>query len=94
MPPGQFEPLYKTTLNVQDGELPILSLSVYGAVAMAHNEVSEQRHASSFDEGQFSVFRYTSAAGREVLAQIRAGAVIRSAKLLEGQDRLELPNES
>ncbi|XWS27964.1 hypothetical protein CRYUN_Cryun25bG0025400 [Craigia yunnanensis] len=41
MPSGQFEPLYKTTLNVQDGELPVLPLSVYGAVAMAHNEVSE-----------------------------------------------------
>ncbi|XVF18947.1 hypothetical protein REPUB_Repub11eG0067700 [Reevesia pubescens] len=110
MPPGQFEPLYKTTLNVQDGELGVLPLSVYGAVAMAHNEVSEQysspyqfffylydkRNACSisFDEGQFSVFGYTSAAGREVLAQIRAGAVIRSAKLVEGQDRLVLPNES
>ncbi|XVF78125.1 hypothetical protein PTKIN_Ptkin14bG0104200 [Pterospermum kingtungense] len=42
MPSGQFEPLYKTTLNVQDGELPVLPLSVYGAVAMAHSEVSEE----------------------------------------------------
>ncbi|KAF5461014.1 hypothetical protein F2P56_020843 [Juglans regia] len=40
-PSGQFEPLYRTTLNVQDGELPVLPLSVYGAVAMAHSEVSE-----------------------------------------------------
>ncbi|MED6126255.1 cytochrome P450 monooxygenase 37, variant 2 [Stylosanthes scabra] len=42
MPAGQFEPLYKTTLSVQDGELPVLPLSVYGAVAMAHNEVSDE----------------------------------------------------
>ncbi|KAM6553552.1 hypothetical protein CsatB_014314 [Cannabis sativa] len=41
-PSGQFEPLYKTTLSVQDGELPVLPLSVYGAVAMAHSEVSEE----------------------------------------------------
>ncbi|XP_057460365.1 peptidyl-prolyl cis-trans isomerase CYP37, chloroplastic isoform X1 [Actinidia eriantha] len=42
MPSGQFEPLYKTTLSVQDGELPVLPLSVYGAIAMAHSEVSEE----------------------------------------------------
>lgn len=84
-PAGQFEPLYRTKLDVQvslcfittppivvnkriyllyllflavdsrilfflcicfpswkDGELPTLPLSVYGAVAMAHSEVSEE----------------------------------------------------
>ncbi|XP_048327273.1 peptidyl-prolyl cis-trans isomerase CYP37, chloroplastic isoform X2 [Ziziphus jujuba] len=41
-PSGQFEPLYRTTLSVQDGELPVLPLSVYGAVAMAHSETSEE----------------------------------------------------
>ncbi|XP_021894692.1 peptidyl-prolyl cis-trans isomerase CYP37, chloroplastic isoform X2 [Carica papaya] len=108
---GQFEPLYKTTLSVQDGELPVLPLSVYGAVAMAHNVESEEysspyqfffylydkRNAGlgglSFDEGQFSVFGYTTA-GREILAQMKTGDVIRSAKLVEGRDRLVLPNES
>ncbi|GMY31693.1 peptidyl-prolyl cis-trans isomerase CYP37, chloroplastic isoform X1 [Fagus crenata] len=111
MPSGQFEPLYKTTLSVQDGELPVLPLSVYGAVAMAHSEVSEEysspyqfffylydkRNAGlgglSFDEGQFSVFGYTTV-GRDILPQIKTGDVIRSAKLVEGQDRLILPNES
>ncbi|KAK4576599.1 hypothetical protein RGQ29_027228 [Quercus rubra] len=111
MPSGQFEPLYRTTLNVQDGELPVLPLSVYGAVAMAHSEVSEEysspyqfffylydkRNAGlgglSFDEGQFSVFGYTIV-GKDILPQIKTGDVIRSAKLVEGQDRLILPNES
>ncbi|KAB1217215.1 Peptidyl-prolyl cis-trans isomerase CYP37, chloroplastic [Morella rubra] len=111
MPSGQFEPLYRTPLNVQDGELPVLPLSVYGAVAMAHSEASEEyssphqfflylydkRNAGlgglSFEEGQFSVFGYTTS-GREILPQIRTGDVIRSAKLVEGQDRLILPNES
>ncbi|KAJ0102316.1 hypothetical protein Patl1_04571 [Pistacia atlantica] len=44
-PSGQFEPLYKTTLSVQDGELPVLPLSVYGAVGMAHSDVSEEYSA-------------------------------------------------
>ncbi|CAN6558064.1 unnamed protein product [Malus baccata var. baccata] len=79
--------------------LPILPLSVYGAVAMAHSEVSEEysspyqfffhlygkRYAGlgglSFDEGEFSVFG-------EILSQIKSGDVIRSAKLVEGQDCL------
>ncbi|KAF2285974.1 hypothetical protein GH714_009291 [Hevea brasiliensis] len=111
MPSGQFEPLYRTTLSVQDGELPVLPLSVYGAVAMAHSEVSEEYSAPyqfffylydkrnaglgglSFDEGQFSVFGYTTA-GRDILSQIKSGDVIQSAKLVEGQDRLVLPNEN
>ncbi|RZC09066.1 peptidyl-prolyl cis-trans isomerase CYP37, chloroplastic-like [Glycine soja] len=111
MPSGQFEPLYKTTLSVQDGELPVLPLSVYGALAMAHSEASDEysspyqfffylydkRSAGlggiSFDEGQFSVFGYTTA-GRDILPQIKTGDVIRSAKLIEGQDRLVLPKES
>ncbi|GAB2266536.1 hypothetical protein Dimus_001538 [Dionaea muscipula] len=42
MPSGQFKPLYRTTLSVQDGELPVLPLSVYGAIAMAHSEVFEE----------------------------------------------------
>ncbi|XP_075482705.1 peptidyl-prolyl cis-trans isomerase CYP37, chloroplastic isoform X2 [Primulina tabacum] len=109
MPSGQFEPLYKTTLN--DGELPVLPLSVYGAVAMAHNEVSEEYSSPnqfffylydkrnsglggiSFDEGQFSVCGYTTV-GRQNLSQIKSGDVIRSAKLVEGQDRLILPKEN
>ncbi|KAL9444161.1 hypothetical protein AB3S75_017359 [Citrus x aurantiifolia] len=111
MPSGQFEPLYRTALNVQDGELPVLPLSVYGAVAMAHSEDSEEYSAPyqfffylydkrnaglgglSFDEGQFSVFGYTTV-GRDILPQIKTGDVIQSAKLMEGQDRLLLPNES
>ncbi|XP_042520908.1 peptidyl-prolyl cis-trans isomerase CYP37, chloroplastic isoform X3 [Macadamia integrifolia] len=111
MPSGQFEPLYRTTLSVQDGELPVLPLSVYGAVAMAHSEVSEdssspyqfffylydKRNAGlgglSFDEGQFSVFGYTTL-GRDILSQINTGDVIRSARLVEGRDRLILPDES
>lgn len=33
---GEFEPLYRSPLDVRSGELPVLPLSIYGAVAMAH----------------------------------------------------------
>ncbi|KAL1202506.1 Peptidyl-prolyl cis-trans isomerase CYP37 [Cardamine amara subsp. amara] len=111
MPSGQFEPLYRTPLSVQDGELPVLPLSVYGAVAMAHSENSDEYSSPyqfffylydkrnsglgglSFDEGQFSVFGYTTA-GRDILGQIKTGDIIKSAKLIEGQDRLILPPQN
>ncbi|CAL1352804.1 unnamed protein product [Linum trigynum] len=111
MPSEQFEPLYRTKLSIQDGELPVLPMSVYGAVAMAHSDVSEEYSAPyqfffylydkrnsglgglSFDEGQFSVFGYATS-GRDILSQIKTGDVIRSAKMVDGQDRLILPTQS
>lgn len=54
MPAGEFQPLYRTTLNVQDGELPVLPLSVYGAVAMAHSPKSQDFSAPS----QFFFYLY------------------------------------
>ena len=36
LPLGEFEPVYRSALDVQNGELPVLPLSIYGAVAMAH----------------------------------------------------------
>ncbi|KAI3441555.1 Peptidylprolyl isomerase [Psidium guajava] len=111
MPSGQFEPLYRTGLSIQDGELPVLPMSVYGAVAMAHSADSDEYSSPyqfffylydkrnsglggiSFEEGQFSVFGYVTT-GRDILSQIKTGDVIRSAKLVEGQDRLVVPSES
>ncbi|GBG61289.1 hypothetical protein CBR_g19822 [Chara braunii] len=54
MPAGDFQPLYRTTLDVQDGELPVLPLSVYGAVAMAHDPNSETNSSPS----QFFFYLY------------------------------------
>ncbi|KAG8080094.1 hypothetical protein GUJ93_ZPchr0007g3594 [Zizania palustris] len=54
MPAGQFEPLYRTPLSIQDGELPVLPLSVYGAVAMAHNVDSDEYSSPS----QFFFYLY------------------------------------
>ena len=36
LPLGAFDPVYRSPLDVQSGELPVLPLSIYGAVAMAH----------------------------------------------------------
>ncbi|KAF8731212.1 hypothetical protein HU200_016536 [Digitaria exilis] len=109
-PAGQFEPLYRTPLSIQDGELPVLPMSVYGAVAMAHSEDSDEYSSPtqfffylydkrnsglggiSFDEGQFSVFGYATSDGRDVLSQIKTGDKIRSAKLVQGRERLVLPS--
>lgn len=107
-PSGEFEPLYRTALSIQDGELPVLPLSVYGALAMAHTADSEEYSSPSqfffylydkrnaglggltFDEGHFSVFGYATD-GRDVLSQIKSGDLIRSAELVQGRDRLVLP---
>lgn len=49
LPAGEFQPIYKTPLNVQDGELPVLPMSVYGAAAMSHSVDSETTsHPSQF----------------------------------------------
>ena len=108
MPAGQFEPLYRSPLSIQDGELPVLPMSVYGSVAMSHSEDSDEYSSPtqfffylydkrnsglggiSFEEGQFSVFGYATD-GRDVLSQIKAGDKIRSAKLIQGRERLVLP---
>ena len=36
LPAGDFDPLYKTQVDVASGELPALPLSIFGALAMAH----------------------------------------------------------
>ncbi|KAG2496893.1 hypothetical protein HYH03_004901 [Edaphochlamys debaryana] len=36
LPAGEFEPLYRIPLDVQSGELPVLPLSISGAVTFAH----------------------------------------------------------
>lgn len=42
LPAGQFDPVYKSTLDVQDGELPVLPLSISGAISMTHIPDTDQ----------------------------------------------------
>lgn len=36
LPIGQFDIVYRSPLDVRNGELPMLPLSIYGALAMSH----------------------------------------------------------
>ncbi|KAG1680580.1 hypothetical protein FOA52_015027 [Chlamydomonas sp. UWO 241] len=36
LPLGEFDPVYRLPLDTQNGELPVLPLSIYGALSMAH----------------------------------------------------------
>lgn len=47
---GQYEPIYRSPLDVQNGELPVLPLSIYGAVAMAHPGADAPDGTSSANE--------------------------------------------
>ena len=41
LPLGEFDPVYRSTLDVQNGELPVLPLSIYGAVRpLPHSQLS------------------------------------------------------
>ena len=44
---GSFDVTYRTRLEVNSGELPVLPLSIYGAVAMAHGPESLDGEMSS-----------------------------------------------
>lgn len=44
---ASFEPTYRAQLEVNAGELPVLPLSIYGAVAMAHAPESLDGESSS-----------------------------------------------
>ena len=54
LPYGEFEPIYGQALNIQDGEYPVLPMSVYGAVAMAHSPTNA--YASSSDA--FFIYKF------------------------------------
>jgi hypothetical protein len=47
MPQGEFEPLYRLPLDVRSGELPVLPLSIYGAVAHSKKGGDSSQFASA-----------------------------------------------
>lgn len=47
LPLGEFDPVYRTPLDVQGGELPVLPLSIYGAVAMAYTASQDDGYVAS-----------------------------------------------
>ncbi len=89
-----------------DRVLPVLPFSAYGTLAMAHSYDDPNGGSSQFFlylfesdltpaglnlmDGNYSVFGYL-VEGEEVLRSIRLGDKIISARLVEGQENLELP---
>jgi cyclophilin family peptidyl-prolyl cis-trans isomerase len=66
LPAGAFDPVYRSPLDVAGGELPVLPLSVYGAVAMARPAAVPAGEASA---SEFFMFLYSrSQAGLSGLA--------------------------
>ena len=59
LPLGDFEPIYGSPLNVQAGELPVLPMSIYGAVAMAHAPDADEGFAAA---DEFFIYKYDRAA--------------------------------
>lgn len=57
LPAGDFEPLYRTPIDVQSGERPVLPLSILGAVSMAKSQQSD--YAAAGDE--FFVYKFNRA---------------------------------
>lgn len=58
LPLGDFEPIYGSPLNVQAGELPVLPMSIYGAVAMAHAADADEGFAAA---DEFFIYKYDRA---------------------------------
>lgn len=57
LPAGEFDPQYRIPLEVGSGELPVLPLSIYGAVAMARAPDVAGEGMLAGDE--FFVFKFT-----------------------------------
>ncbi|GFR50671.1 hypothetical protein Agub_g12923 [Astrephomene gubernaculifera] len=49
LPAGEFEPLYRLPLDVRSGELPVLPLSISGAVSFAHLPSGDPSYLSGSD---------------------------------------------
>ena len=105
---AEFEPRYRAPLDVLgSGELPVLPLSVYGAVAMARGPEGNDSDGATFFFYRFAretaglggaAFEEGNYAvfgyvteGAELLRQLRGGDRIVSARLVAGQDRLVVP---
>jgi cyclophilin family peptidyl-prolyl cis-trans isomerase len=105
---SEFEPRYRAPLDVIDsGELPVLPLSVYGALAWARGTEGNDSSASQFFFFRFA--RQTAGLGgaafdegqyavfgyvtegNEILKQLRTGDVIKNARLVSGAERLVTP---
>lgn len=107
LPVGEFSPLYKSPLDVQYGERPVLPLSIFGSVAMTH------AGSTSFAAGdEFFVYKFDRSQaglagmsfdegtfgvfgyvtnGAGVIDKIETGDVIVNARVVSGSEKLLRP---
>ncbi len=56
LPIGQFDIVYRSPLDVRGGELPVLPLSIYGALAMSHGPDGAGDGTAAADE--FFIYKF------------------------------------
>ena len=59
LPIGQFDIVYRSPLDVRSGELPVLPLSIYGALAMSHGPDG----ADSAAADEFFIYKFDRCPG-------------------------------
>ena len=59
LPIGQFDIVYRSPLDVRNGELPVLPLSIYGALAMSHGPDG----ADSAAADEFFIYKFDRCPG-------------------------------
>ncbi len=56
LPLGEFDPVYRTPLDVQQGELPVLPLSIYGA--LSHAKAANGREDGVLSGSDFFIYKF------------------------------------
>ena len=56
LPLGEFDPVYRTPLDVQQGELPVLPLSIYGA--LSHAKAADGRDDGVLSGSDFFIYKF------------------------------------
>lgn len=56
LPLGEFDPVYRTPLDVQQGELPVLPLSIYGA--LSHAKAADGRDDGVLSAADFFIYKF------------------------------------
>ena len=90
---GEFEPLYRTELDVQTGEVPVLPMSIFGSVSLSH-AVDGEEMSSPSEAFIFKFDRSTAGLGGMAFDEGRFSVIgyvtkgIETVKRLQSGDRI------
>ena len=104
---GDFEPTYRSALDINSGEVPVLPLSIYGSVAMTRAPNDGYSSPSEFfifkynrQQSGLSGFSFDEGqfgvfgyvtSNDDVLRQIEDGDMLLKAAIIQGEDKLVIP---